>query len=258
MTTAENPAPLQFETAIRDGSNPDTEADGRAVTCRGCQQTPSDQYFDVNGEPACASCRDLLVENAEPPRGLMPLIRTAIFGVAAAIAGAVLYYAVIAITNFEIGLAAVAIGYLVGYAIRLATFGKGGRRFQIAALVLTYWSVGLAYTPLVFSGPDEELSAPAAGQGTGTAPATDPLPDPAPGVPSDGSTLTSALTIFLLYLLAFSFALPVMVVVGSLPSGLISAAIIGFGMHQAWRMTAAPHFVVTGPFRIGAAAPSTT
>ena len=36
-----------------------------------------------------------------------------------------------------------------------------------------------------------------------------------------------------------------------MPGGLITAAIIGFGMHQAWRMTAAPQLTITGPYRVG-------
>ena len=39
---------------------------------------------------------------------------------------------------------------------------------------------------------------------------------------------------------------------------LISAAIIGFGMRQAWLMTAAPQLVITGPYRIGSSTPAAT
>src|SRR4029450_6773668 len=74
----------------------------------------------------------------------------ALFGLGAAIAGAILYYAVIAITNFEIGIVAIAIGFMVGWAVRKGAGGRGGRRFQVLALVLTYWAVGLAYTPITF------------------------------------------------------------------------------------------------------------
>jgi hypothetical protein len=52
--------------------------------------------------------------------------------------------------------------------------------------------------------------------------------------------------------MVFSLGLPVLSVFGSMPSGLISGAIIAFGMHQAWQMTAAPHLNVSGPYRIGA------
>ena len=52
-------------------------------------------------------------------------------------------------------------------------------------------------------------------------------------------------------LLAFSLALPVIVVVSSLPSGLISALIIGIGMRQAWTMTRAADLTIAGPFKVG-------
>jgi hypothetical protein len=41
------------------------------------------------------------------------------------------------------------------------------------------------------------------------------------------------------------------VVIGSFPSGLISAFIIVIGMRQAWRMTSAIVVKVHGPYRIG-------
>ena len=53
-------------------------------------------------------------------------------------------------------------------------------------------------------------------------------------------------------LFVFVFALPVMVIAGSLPSGLLSAFIIFIGLHQAWKMTAAPPLQVSGPHHVGA------
>ena len=55
----------------------------------------------------------------------------------------------------------------------------------------------------------------------------------------------------LLMFLGFIAALPVLMVVGSMPSGLISAVIIFFGMQQAWKMTGVPSLQVLGPFRVG-------
>ena len=52
------------------------------------------------------------------------------------------------------------------------------------------------------------------------------------------------------FLLAFTLALPVLAVAGSMPSGLISALIIGIGMHQAWKMTGVAHVPITGPYRV--------
>jgi hypothetical protein len=56
----------------------------------------------------------------------------------------------------------------------------------------------------------------------------------------------------IVFLLGLIAALPVLVIVGSLPSGLISAAIIFFGMAQAWKMTGRPAIEITGPYRVGA------
>jgi hypothetical protein len=251
MTPADDARP-QFETAILEGSDSETPPGSLAFSCRGCQQTLSDEYFDVNGEPVCSSCRDSLLHQAEPPRGAMPLIRAALFGIAAAIAGAVLYYAVIAITNFEIGLVAIAIGYMVGYAIRKATGGRGGRVFQILALVLTYWSVGLAYVPLALTGSTQQPTASTPANATDAAPPAAAPPDTtAPARSADGKI---NLPIALAFLFVFSLALPVLAVFASLPGGLLSAVIIGVGMHQAWRMTAAPRLIVTGPLRVGTGA----
>jgi hypothetical protein len=132
----------------------------------------------------------------------------------------VLYYGVIAITNVELGLVAIAIGYLVGYAVRAGTGGRGGRRFQILAVLLTYFSVSLAYAMLAVFANDAEGAV---------------------NVP---------------VLLGLLFVFPVLVVYHSLPGGLLSAAIIAFGMQQAWQMTKAPALAFTGPYRIADRAPA--
>ena len=54
----------------------------------------------------------------------------------------------------------------------------------------------------------------------------------------------------ILAVIGFSLVLPVLSVVSSMPGGLISAAIIAFGMHQAWQMTGAPAMTISGPYRI--------
>ena len=122
MTPTDDPQPLQFDTAIAPDSQLSREAAAVAgMTCRNCGQVILDEYFDVNGVEVCASCRGTLEQRRHPPRGAMPFLRAALFGLGAAIAGAALYYAVIAITDFEIGIVSIAIGYMVGYAIQKST-----------------------------------------------------------------------------------------------------------------------------------------
>jgi hypothetical protein len=248
----ETPPPLQFDTVV-----PTRPADAAAppagVRCVACQQLVADEYFDINGHPVCAGCRDAASHQVQTPTGAGVLMRAAGLGIVAAILGAIVYYGVMALTNFEIGIVAIAIGYMVGYGIRLGTGGRGGRRFQVLAVVLTYWAVGLAYTPFVFSEAGNEQPAQVgdgvlqvgrgAGAGASTAPATPVAADDA----AEGTGLGYALVV----ILGLTFALPVLSVVSSLPGGLISAAIIAFGMHQAWKMTSAPHLAISGPYRVG-------
>ena len=252
--------PLQFDTAI---PSVPAEADTRqqGASCVACRRPLRDQYYDVDGQSACRSCRDEIARLAETPREWGVFARACLFGFVAAILGAIVYYAVIAITNFEIGIVAIAIGYMVGYGIRLATKGRGGRRFQVAALVLTYWAVGLAYMPLVMGEmskqeESEHASADTTVPDDAAAAVAEPdapnaldAPD-APAAPAAVERLN--LPLAFAFLVGFSFALPVLAVVSSLPGGLISAAIIAFGMQQAWQMTAAPQPQITGPYRIGA------
>jgi hypothetical protein len=169
-------------------------------------------------------------------------VKASIFGVVAAILGAVLYYAVIAITNFEIGLLAIAIGYMVGFAVRKGA-GGGGRRFQVIAVLLTYWAVGLAYVPLVFRDAAASRREQQQAEQAGAVKTAERTEDK-----EGGRDVSVPLAVALLG--GFSLALPVLAVIGSLPTGLISAAIIVFGMQQAWRMTRAPQLVMTGPYRI--------
>ena len=251
---------LQFDRAVPANTPAHLAGSAEGVTCKVCNQVLASEYYDINGHSTCDRCRQQLAQHAETPKGFGVWGKAAFFGLIAAILGAILYYAVIAITDLEIGLVAIAIGYMVGFAIRTAASNRGGLRFQILAIVLTYWAVGLAYMPLAFKGMREQDK-----QAAVTAPATpvssaaldpapaepgsaEPAPEDAQPIGARGLFLGIAALIFL------SVALPVLTVAGSLPGGLISAAIIAFGMQQAWRMTAAPRFEMTGPYRIAKSA----
>jgi hypothetical protein len=203
---------LQFdrvETTVPAGTQTQTTSPG--VVCVVCGKSVGGEYYTANGKPVCANCRNVVMTAAATPRSIGPLLLAGLFGLGAAIAGAAIYYAVIAIANLEIGIVAILIGYMVGWAVRKGAGGRGGRRFQILAVILTYWAVGLAYSPLAF----KQLS--------GSIGALVPL----------------------------IFALPVVSTVGSLPFGLISALIIFIGLRQAWVMTAPHVVDISGPFKIG-------
>ncbi|MEZ5288398.1 MAG: hypothetical protein R2712_27050 [Vicinamibacterales bacterium] len=51
-------------------------------------------------------------------------------------------------------------------------------------------------------------------------------------------------------MLMLTFTLPVLLIVNTLPGGLLSAAIIGFGLLQAWKMTGVAALQISGPYRV--------
>jgi hypothetical protein len=242
-------AELQFDRVV---SQPGAGAPNAvSVTCAACQSPIETEYFDLNGHSVCAQCRTSIEAHAEPPRGVGPLLTAGVFGLGAVVAGAAIYYAVMAIAHLEIGIVAILIGYMVGFSVRKGAKGRGGLRFQVLAVTLTYFAVAFAYTPLAIQGAidarrQQELSTPAAAVVASTQ-----APRPTQAPPSAGRLL-----LFLLTLIGLIAALPVMLVFGSLPFGLISGFIIFIGMRQAWRMTGAPWVQVLGPYRVGVTATS--
>jgi hypothetical protein len=210
-------ADLQFD-RVDVGMPGDASAATPGVVCTLCRKSVGHEYYHVNDKPFCDNCRQIVLSATAMPRTAGPLIRGAAFGLAGAFAGAALYYAVAKVTRSEIGIVAIVTGYMVGYCVQKGTGGRGGRRFQILAVVLTYWSVGLAYALL-------------AGRLSSV---------------SDGVAFLTHGAVFLL-----AFLLPVLSIVGSMPWGLLSALIIFIGLRQAWSMTAAPTFDVSGPYRVG-------
>ena len=244
MTTPPDGGELQFESVV-----PRTDGAGTATACTLCQTPFAAEYFDVGGQQICRACSDKVAYQTSTPREISTLVRAGLAGAIAAILGALLYFAVIAISGFEVGLVSIAIGYMVGYGIRLGTRGRGGRRFQVIALVLTYWAIGLAYSTLGIKALIDARSEGATASISG--PQKSGAQQDAAGETDEAPMTGTQFVLGLLYLLGFTFVMPVLAIASDMPGGLISGAIIVFGMMQAWKMTAAPVVTVTGPYRIG-------
>ena len=257
---------LQFDRAVH-AQAPNAHSDA-GLTCAMCGTPFRTEYFHVAEQPTCASCKGTLEranQNAAAQgRRAGILGRAFVFGLVAAIAGAILYYAVIALTGWEIGLVAIVIGFMVGFAVRKGSGGMGGRQFQWLAVILTYFAVGLAYSPLAFKcfsggtgakdsrSPIRRVRLPPASLATQPrrlAASAGPGDDGSRGRRQSDSANTPGMMVALGITFLFIFALPVMYIAGSMPSGLISAMIIVIGMQQAWKMTAKPEVPISGPYR---------
>jgi hypothetical protein len=251
--TASPPAApaLQFDRAV-------SAAPSSGVACSQCGKTQTVSYFTLAQKPFCAGCKAKTERAAAATLSKRMFGKAFAWGLGAAIVGAVLYYAVIALFNLEIGIVAILIGYMVGHAIRKAVKG-GGRRYQILAAVLTYYAVGIAYMPVAIGGVSNAAST--AVDSAKAAQARDSAATPAPTAAADSLRAVAMGPKFFLVgigiLLGGAFLLPIFMVFASMPSGLISALIIGFGMKQAWQITAPPDLQFHGPLTVALPPPAT-
>ncbi len=170
----------------------------------------------------CTSCRQQIEVAFRGGSAVARVIKATVFGAPAAIVGAVLYFAILVATHANIGLVAIAVGYIVGRAVRKGSENRGGQFYQFLAVFLTYTSIGL----MVFAarGGVLEVVAP-----------------------------VSAWDVLRRVVFEI-FSLPVTNAMERPISGLIYC----FALYEAWKLNAPARLVFNGPFQISAApAPST-
>ncbi len=221
--------------------------------CKSCQQELTGTYFRINGMLACEKCTRQL--QAQTPKDTHAIyVRGILFGVGGAIAGLILYSAFGIITGIEIGYVALAVGWLVGTAIKKGSNGVGGRRYQIAAVALTYAAVSLSAIPLGISymikekKPAVATTASASSSGNSLAdPNTTPSSNDSGIVVQPVKQQRSVGTIVGALIFA-GLASPFLELQGGF-SGIIGLVIIFVGMRIAWKITAGPRLEILGPFQ---------
>jgi len=228
------PEELQFRRAQPIGR--DTK------TCIVCKQPIAGDYYNANGNILCPQCKQRMEAHQQPPPHTS-LLRAALYGGAAALAGCAIYATVSITTGLEIGLVAILIGYMVGKAIRYASNGLGGRPQQILAVALTYFAITTSYIPVFIYQASKATSAATTNHVAGAPPKT-----PEPRVTTE-PRMPPARAI--LIVLALTAAAPFMALFqgSNIISGLISLFIIFIGLRQAWALTARREIVITGPYQ---------
>jgi hypothetical protein len=134
-----NPTP-QFGTAEYIGT-PGSDQ------CHFCQQPLSSQYYRINGVMACPGCAEKTL-SAMPTHSHTNYVQALLCGAGAAAAGLILYATFEIVTGWIIGYLSLAVGWMVGKAMMKGSNGQGGRRYQIAAVLLTYAAVSLSAIPI--------------------------------------------------------------------------------------------------------------
>jgi hypothetical protein len=215
--------------------------------CRFCQQPIGGSYFRINDAMSCASCADKMRrERAQDSHAAY--VRGLTAGIGAAVAG-LIGYAVIAIIlqGWVISYMSFAVGWLVGAAMMKASGGVGGRRYQIAAVLLTYAAVSMAAIPIWIYFADQHKPQQTEQQKLreeqrqlDRESGRQPTPEPERPRPTLGSWLGQVALLGL--------ASPFLQLRSDPFWGAMGLIILFIGIKIAWRITAGRPFQIFGPF----------
>ena len=241
MSDAES---LQFERAEFD------QAPGQAQ-CAECHRPLTNAYFEVNGQMVCEACRYTLESRLTAGSSIGRFARAAAAGTAAAIAGAILYYAIAALTGYELGLIAIVVGFAVGAAVRWGSNNRGGWRYQTLAMALTYLAIVSTYIPPILEGLQNASTAESqASDGSVKPQEVTASPTAATATPggsqADASAEPPTLAVFAVsVVLVFAIACVAPFLAGF--ENIIGIVIIGIGLYEAWKINKRTELSITGP-----------
>jgi hypothetical protein len=222
------------------------------AVCAACQHALAGDWFRVNEQPCCGTCTADVERTLGGRPGAAGFVKALIGGVAGGVVGALLYYLVLAVSGYEIGLLAIAVGFLVGKGVQWGTGGRGGPLYQALAIGLTYVAIVSTYVPGVIQGLREAQPSPAAS-------ASAPVDGVAATSPAAGSVaeqdapvslggFLAAVAIFALLVLALPFLAGFQNILGLI--------IIAIGLYEAWKINRRVPLNVIGPFRTPAPTPA--
>lgn len=251
------PEPLQFDRAER-------AAPAAGTQCAVCKQPITTSYFEINGKIACARCRSRILDVWNRGSSARRGAKAAGLGALAAALGAAVYFGIAALTGYEFGLIAVLVGLAVGISVRKGSSGRGGWRYQVLAMFLTYSAVVATDSGLIArelrkdlraradalearGAPDSSARLAAVTAALPASPDTTARPRPLRSRPGP---LGFALGIAVLVTLAY--AAPIMIGI----SNPLHLLIAGFALYEAWKLNRGAAFTVTGPYSVAARAPS--
>ena len=229
------PAPggeLQFERAEFSGG-------ANKSTCANCKGPASPEYHELAGKIFCTACRQRIEASLDNMRASENFPRSFLWGLGAAVLGALIFYAISALTGYQIGLIAVVVGWLVGKAVRKGSGSLGGRKYQIMAVLLTYASIASTSVPAITKYLEEQ------GAKAEKSAAVTPVQT------SDAQPVRVVhvgYVRFYAYVFALSLALPFL----NITRDILGFVIIAIGLWEAWKFTRAATIQFKGPFSVSA------
>lgn len=246
---------LQFDRAEYAGGG-----EPESFECAFCGTPLHSSYYQLNDKPACEACRYKEEQELQVRPGVSGFFKAAIAGALAGLVGALLYWGVRELTDYDIALIAIVVGVMVGYAVRWGVKAKGGWGYQVLAVFITYMAIASTFLPAIFQGIQEsegEAATEAGGAPSAVPAAAAPEKAAAP-VRADAAALPATaegqvdlsgadIALGLAGILFIIAATPVFV---SMESPLM-IVIIGVGLWEAWKIPKRAKLEITGPFQVG-------
>jgi hypothetical protein len=228
---------LQFQTA--------EFAPAERPRCVLCRAEIGDTYYHLDGSVICKVCAGHRQTMQEPLRGRV-FGKSVLYGLGAALAGSALYGIVLLSTGAEFALLSILVGIMVGKAMMHGSGGRGGRKLQIVAVLLTYFGITAGYIPSIVKGLSNKQSRKEiAGQTLRRAPdraAPTPLQKPIPF-----GRAIAGLLLALGFVIGFALVMPFSMLTQGF-SGIFGIAIIFFGLQRAWHKTRGGQGILMGPY----------
>ncbi len=236
---------LDFERAERPSN--------AAPVCAQCATPITDRYYTIGSHTLCEACHFAFQNAKAPGNAASRLFGAAGLGAIAAAIGCALWMAVTELTGYEIGLIAIAVGYLVGIAVHVGSRRVGGLVYQLLAVFLTYSAIVMTYVPMIASqlNASEEFQRgleAAEPEAWAEDEYADPAANPAEGESSNASELNPGESAVVAWISAIPLAYMLPFLMGF--KNAIGILIIGFALWQAFRMNARAKIGLQGPFRL--------
>jgi hypothetical protein len=200
------------------------------MTCAACRKPIAGPYFQINGAQACAACANK-IRLQIPQDSHAAFVRALVFGSAGALVGFALYVIFALATGLVIGWVSLAVGFIVGKAMSLGSRGVGGRRYQLAAVLLTYLAVSMSAVPIAIHQLRQHHQAQTQSGDTATAQGQHPR-----------MSLGKAIGVLALLGIASPF-----LDLQNPVHGIIGLIILFVGIRFAWQFTAGRTVLVSGP-----------
>ncbi|MGD0911279.1 MAG: hypothetical protein ABR928_05245 [Terracidiphilus sp.] len=195
------------------GAHPGALKTSTEIKCSVCGSLITTQAYELNGGPACDRCA---VSAGAPVDSHTAFTTAVVYGIGAAFGGLAFYAGFTIAFHFYIGYVALAVGWMVGKAMMAGSKGIGGRRYQVAAALLTYAAISLASIPIMIAEVYEK------------------------GKDVDWAQFAPVLVVY-------GIASPILDIAGGAVNGLIGLVILFVGLRIAWKLTSAKKIKVTGP-----------